>query len=72
MLAISHQRGLPWRPWNYRMSDLPEATAKAREKLAQSMCPSAVVRYLEAYGYSLFVAQMAVEPARDSNSHSMS
>jgi hypothetical protein len=44
MLAITHHRGASWLPGNHRMSDVPEATAKARRLIAHGVCPSAVSR----------------------------
>jgi hypothetical protein len=73
MLAVTYHRSLSkGTPWNRRMSDAPAATAKAKDMLAQRVCPSAVLSHLEAYGYSLSVAQAAlieakraIEPAGD-------
>jgi hypothetical protein len=46
------------------MSDVSEATATAQRMLGQHVCPSAVLRCLEAYGYSFYVAQAAIARAQ--------
>jgi len=64
MLAITYHRSCSkGTPWGDRMSDLPEATAKAKEMLAQHVCPSTVLCHLEAYGYSFYVSQAALARA---------
>ena len=65
MLAVTYHRSLSkGTPWTRRMSDVPEATATAKEMLAQRVCPSAVLSLLEAYGYSFYVALAALANAR--------
>lgn len=65
MLAVTYHRSRSkGMPWDRRMSDVPEATARANKMLAQRVCPSTVLSHLEAYGYSFYVALAAMANAR--------